>query len=99
MGLLEHQLALLSSIEGVEMVEFGSSDQCCGFGGAFSMTHGKVSEGIGLEKLRQLELSGVEQVVSGDMGCLMHLQGLASRHNVDLRFAHVAQLMAEAIGR
>jgi L-lactate dehydrogenase complex protein LldE len=98
MGLRDQQSVLLASIEGVEIVEFGSQEQCCGFGGAFSMTHGKVSEGIGLEKLRQLETTGVEQVVSGDMGCLMHLQGLAMRHNMDMRFAHVAQLMAEAIG-
>ncbi len=98
MGLRDQQSLLLSSIEGVEITEFGSPEQCCGFGGAFSMTHGKVSEGIGLEKLRQMELAGVEQVVSGDMGCLMHLQGLASRHNMDLRFAHVAQVMAEALG-
>ncbi len=98
MGFRDQQISLLSSIEGVETVEFGSQDQCCGFGGAFSMTHGKVSEGIGLEKLRQLELAGVEQVVSGDMGCVLHMQGLAARHNMDIRFAHVAQLMAEAIG-
>jgi L-lactate dehydrogenase complex protein LldE len=97
MGLGCQQEALLGSIAGVELVEFGSPEQCCGFGGAFSMTHGKVSEGIGLEKLRQLELAGVEQVVSGDMGCLMHLQGLASRQKMDLRFAHIAQVMAEAL--
>lgn len=96
--LRDQQLALLSSIEGVEIVEFASQEQCCGFGGAFSMSHGKVSEGIGLEKLRQLELAGVEQVVSGDMGCLMHLQGLAARNKLDMQFAHVAELMAEAIG-
>jgi L-lactate dehydrogenase complex protein LldE len=61
------------------------------------MSHGKVSEGIGLEKLRQLELAGVEQVISGDTGCLMHLQGLAARNKIDLQFAHVAELLAEAI--
>jgi L-lactate dehydrogenase complex protein LldE len=89
----------LRSVVGVELTEFASQEQCCGFGGAFSMTHGKVSEGIGLEKLRQIELAGVEQIVSGDMGCVMHLQGLSSRHGKDLRFAHVAQLMAEAVSQ
>jgi L-lactate dehydrogenase complex protein LldE len=97
-GLGEEQLALLASVVGVELVEFASPEQCCGFGGAFSVTHGKVSEGIGLEKLRQLELAGVEQVVTGDMGCLMHLQGLARRNGKDLRFAHVSQILAEALG-
>lgn len=95
----DDQLRLLKSVVGVELTEFASPEQCCGFGGAFSMTHGKVSEGIGLEKLRQIELAGVEQIVSGDMGCVMQLQGLASRHGKDLRFAHVAQLMAEAVSQ
>ena len=99
MGARDQQLDLLRSIEGVEIVEFAAQEQCCGFGGAFSVTHGETSEGIGLEKLRQLELAGVEQVVSGDMGCMMHLQGLATRNNIDLQFAHVAQVMAEALAR
>ena len=73
MGLRDQQESLLKSISGVDLVEFASPEQCCGFGGSFSVSHGQVSEGIGIEKLRQIELAGVEQVVSGDMGCLMHL--------------------------
>jgi L-lactate dehydrogenase complex protein LldE len=84
-------------VKGIEIFEIGSPEQCCGFGGAFSITHGKVSEGIGLEKLRQFEMAGVDTVVSGDMGCLMHLAGLAKRNSVELSFLHFSQLLAEAI--
>lgn len=97
-GLTDQQERLLHLIEGIEIVAFGSPEQCCGFGGAFSVSHGKVSEGIGLEKIRQMESAGVEQVVSGDMGCVLHLQGLAKRNGVNLEFVHVAQVLAEALG-
>jgi len=97
MGLRDQQEILLRSIKGIEVVELGSPEQCCGFGGAFSVTHGKVSEGIGLEKLRQIEQAGVDQVVSGDMGCVMHLAGLAKKNSVDVSFVHFAQVLAEAI--
>ena len=96
-GLRDQQRQLLKSIKGLEVVEVGTPEQCCGFGGSFSVTHGKVSEGIGLEKLRQIEAAGVDQVVSGDMGCAMHLQGLAKRHSMDIKFVHVAQVLAEAL--
>lgn len=91
------QETLVASIEGVELVAVDDADQCCGFGGAFSLTHGKTSEGIGLEKLRKLSMAGADLVVSGDMGCIAHLQGLAKRNGIEMRFAHVAQLLAEAV--
>ena len=78
-------------------MEFGSPEQCCGFGGAFSVTHGAVSEGIGLEKLRLMKEAGVEQIVSGDMGCLAHLDGLLSRNRIGLKTVHIAEVLAEAI--
>lgn len=97
MGMRDQQESLLRGLKGIELVEFGSQEQCCGFGGAFSITHGKTSEGIGLEKLRQLEQAGVDVVVSGDMGCLMHLAGLAKRNSIEVGFTHISQLLAEAI--
>lgn len=98
LGLRDEQERLLHSIRGVEVVEFGSPEQCCGFGGSFAVTHGKLSEGIGLEKLAQIEESGVDQIVSGDMGCLAHLNGLISRNGIKLKTAHIAQVLAEAVG-
>ena len=89
---------LLSLLPGVEAVPFAESDQCCGFGGAFSINHGFTSAAIGLEKLRTIMEAGVEEIVSSDMGCLLHLDGLIRRHHLPLRTRHVMELMAEAIG-
>lgn len=88
---------LVALAKGIESVSFAQADQCCGFGGAFSVGHPTVSADIGTEKLRNIAESGVHAIVSGDMGCLMHLNGLIQRENLPLRTMHYAQLMAEVL--
>ncbi len=95
--LKDEQEMLLRSIPGVELESIAQPEQCCGFGGAFSITHPTVSSGIGLEKLRNAADSGAEVLVSGDMGCLMHLNGLIGKQGIPLRTMHFAEVLAAAI--
>ncbi|MHB8637008.1 MAG: (Fe-S)-binding protein [Fimbriimonadaceae bacterium] len=87
----------LLRMAGVELVPFEDADQCCGFGGAFSVTHPKVSGEIGLEKLHRIADADVLEIVSGDMGCLMHLGGLIQRQKMPYRTRHYAELLAAAL--
>lgn len=96
-GIGNRQIDLVRSIPGIELVRFNQEEQCCGFGGAFSATHGAVSASIGLEKLKNVQESGATEIVSGDMGCLMQLRGLIERHQIPLKTTHFAQLMAEGV--
>lgn len=84
----------LALTKGLEIVPFEQADQCCGFGGAFSVGHPTVSADIGEEKLRNIVATGVDTIVSGDMGCLMHLDGLIKRRRLPLQTMHYAQWMA-----
>lgn len=97
LGLTDEQERLVAALPHVELVSFGQPEQCCGFGGAFAATHGKLSSGIGKEKLRNVVEAGAEVLVSGDMGCLMHLNGLIQREGLPLRTMHYLQLLAEAL--
>jgi len=97
-GLRDEQQRLVASLPWIELMPFDQGEQCCGFGGAFSATHGAISAGIGMEKLRCIVESGAEELVSGDMGCLMHLDGLIKRNKIPLKVRHFAELLAEAIG-
>lgn len=85
---------LLETIPGVEIVPFDNQEQCCGFGGSFSTKHPFVSSEIGNEKLRTL---GSIRTVSTDLGCLMHLQGLARFNRNPIEVVHVAEFLAEAL--
>lgn len=88
---------LLGIARGIEFVDFEQQEQCCGFGGAFAATHPHLSAGIGMEKLAQIAEAGASVLVSADMGCLMHLDGLIRRHQINLRARHYLEVLADCL--
>lgn len=91
------QRRVLEWVPGVELMEFAQPEQCCGFGGSFAATHPHLSREMGREKLRWLGEASPDRIVSGDMGCLLHLKSLAAKEGVALATAHYAQILAEAL--
>lgn len=70
---------------------------CCGFGGTFSVKLPEISGRMMSNKLAAIAATGAARVTSLDLGCLTHLAGGARRQGLDLRFAHMAELLAEAV--
>jgi L-lactate dehydrogenase complex protein LldE len=89
--------ALLAAVEGLELVELGSAERCCGFGGTFSVRYPDVSVAMADSKLADVEQAHVDALVSGDGGCLLHLGGRLSRTGSPVRALHLASLLAEAL--
>jgi L-lactate dehydrogenase complex protein LldE len=85
---------LLSGVEGVEMVELAGADECCGFGGSFSVRLPEVSAAILGKKLDNVDASGADCVVACDAGCLMQMGGGLSRRGSRVRALHLAQVLA-----
>src|SRR5438094_7633420 len=90
---------LLAGIDGLELVPLQRADECCGFGGAFSIDEESISCRMGRDRIADHERAGAEIITAGDMSCLMHLQGLLRRDNKGIRVMHVAELLAEAEAR
>jgi len=88
---------LLGSIAGVRLVEFGEGEQCCGFGGTFSVGFPNISAAMGNLKLDHVLAAKPDVLVSGDTGCLMQLSGLAAREGKPLRAMHLAQVLRDAL--
>jgi L-lactate dehydrogenase complex protein LldE len=86
---------LIRAVRGVELLELGDHQLCCGFGGTFSVKFPEVSVALGEEKLRAVAASGAEYVVANDAGCLMHLAGVIHRQGLPLRTMHLAELLAK----
>jgi len=85
---------LLASLDDIEFVELSRTDECCGFGGTFSIIEEAVSARMGLDRLADHERAGTEVITAADMSCLMHMGGLIGRHNKPIRVMHVAQILA-----
>jgi len=84
---------LLASLDAITLVEPARRDECCGFGGTFSVSEEPVSARMGYDKVSDHAGAGAEYIVSGDMSCLMHQKGCAERMGLAVRFIHIAQIL------
>lgn len=86
---------LLKSISGVELVEVGTPEQCCGFGGTFSVTFPHLSGEMGEMKLDRALEQSPDLLASADMSCLMHMGGLAEKQSRKIETRHVVQILRD----
>ena len=85
---------LLEAVRGITMVDLPAADECCGFGGTFSLKNPDVSVAMGADKARHVRESGAEVLVAGDNSCLMHISGLLTRQQSGIRVMHLAEILA-----
>lgn len=94
LGVRRQPRELIARVAGAELVELSGAETCCGFGGTFAVKHPELSVAMCDQKLQQVELSGVDAVVSGDVSCLMQLGGRLQRRGSAVRTIHLAELLA-----
>ena len=95
MGIKAQPRALLGTMKGVELKEMNGCEECCGFGGTFSVKFGEVSAAIAERKCDFIHASGAKAVVGGDLGCLLNIEGKLRRMGDDTtRVLHVAEVLA-----
>jgi L-lactate dehydrogenase complex protein LldE len=85
--------AILGHLEGVEVVDLPGSDECCGFGGSFSVRYPHVSGAMVSDKANCILASGADAVVSTDAGCLMNIGGRLRRLGRQVEVLHLAELL------
>lgn len=96
LGLREEPRRLLRKVQGAELVEATRCDSCCGFGGTFSVKYPEISVAMLDRKLDEIDALGVDAVVSGDVGCLMQIEGRLARRGSSVKALHLAELLASA---
>lgn len=99
LGVLEEPRELLRKVEGLELLDWENEELCCGFGGTFSVKMPDVSVAMADEKVKALEKSGADTLISCDSSCLMHLGGRLSRTGHDTRIVHLAEVLDSENGR
>ena len=85
---------LLSHVRGLELREMDAAEECCGFGGTFSVKFAEVSGGMARTKIDSILRTGASTVVSIDSSCLMQLQGALARGGHPVRTLHLAEVLA-----
>jgi L-lactate dehydrogenase complex protein LldE len=93
LGLLTEPERLLRRVRGLELVPLERADECCGFGGSFSVRFPGISGAMVQDKAGFIEKAGVDAVVATDAGCLMNIAGCLRRRGSAVRALHLAEVL------
>lgn len=96
LGVVDPPLQLLRNVRGLEYREIPNVEECCGFGGTFSVKMPGTSLAMGKSKVENIVKSGADVVVSPDVSCLMHIGGMLRRdpQSRRIRTLHIAEVLA-----
>jgi L-lactate dehydrogenase complex protein LldE len=85
---------LLRQVKGIEIREMEHTEECCGFGGTFSVKHEPISTAMAEQKVGHALATGAEYIVSTDASCLMHQEGYIKKHKLPLKTMHLIDVLA-----
>jgi L-lactate dehydrogenase complex protein LldE len=94
LGVSRQPRALLANVAGAKVTPLPDEEQCCGFGGLFSVKMPAISQDMLAKKLQNVADSGAARVVGCDVSCLMHINSGLHRQGQPTRCVHLAQVLA-----
>lgn len=93
LGVRRQPRQLLENIREAELVELPEGEDCCGFGGVFSVEHPEISAAMLERKIHNIEASGAPVVVACDSGCVTNINGGLHRRGKPQRVVHIAEIL------
>jgi L-lactate dehydrogenase complex protein LldE len=95
LGVKAQPRALLAKLPGVMLTEMNGAEECCGFGGTFSVKFGEISARLAEKKCENMRASGADAVVLGDLGCMLNIEGKLRRLGDErTQVLHIAEVLA-----
>ena len=95
LGIKKEPRALLAQVAGLELVEMGEAETCCGFGGSFAVKFPSISTAMDEVKCASILETSADYVVSNDSSCLMQIQGMLNRQKRPVKSLHLAEILAQ----
>jgi L-lactate dehydrogenase complex protein LldE len=93
LGVKKPPMILLKNVKGLTFTELPGKEQCCGFGGTFSVKMAQISEQMVDEKVQHVEETGAEYLIGADAGCLMNIGGRIERKGMQIKVLHIAEVL------
>jgi len=93
MGIDRQPRALLAAVQEADLVELPGTQECCGFGGVFSVEHPEISNAMVARKVASIAATGAEAVVACDAGCITNINGALHRQHLPQRAVHIADIL------
>ncbi|MEG0471730.1 MAG: (Fe-S)-binding protein [Solibacillus sp.] len=86
-------MTLLKNVDGLEIIELPLKENCCGFGGTFSVKMGRISEQMVDEKVASVQQTNAHYLIGADGGCLLNIGGRIERQNLEVKTMHIAEVL------
>lgn len=93
LGVNKAPFILLNNVKGLKILNLPKKEQCCGFGGTFSVKMGAISEQMVNEKVTHIEETEAEYLIGADAGCLMNIGGRMNRIGKPTQVLHIAEVL------
>lgn len=85
--------SLLEKVKDIQLIDLSRKDECCGFGGTFSVSEEALSVRMGQDRIEDHITHGAQVITGADMSCLMHMEGLIRRQKLNVKVMHVAEIL------
>ena len=85
---------LLNHVKGLNLVELKENETCCGFGGTFAVKFEGISTAMGEQKAQHVVDTKAEYLISTDLSCLMHINGVMEKQQLSINSLHLADVLA-----
>ena len=87
-------LRLMRRVSGLDLVELPRAQECCGFGGTFSIKNADTSSAMLADKCACIDSTDAEFCAAVDPSCLLQIGGGLSRAGAAARPIHLAEILA-----
>ena len=95
LGNAESAMKLLLGIKNLNYVELPNMEECCGFGGTFSVKMAGTSLAMGKKKIENIRKSGADLIATTDISCAMHFGGMMQLDSTmkHIPIKHITELL------
>lgn len=94
---IESSKNLIRQLKNVELLELDREEECCGFGGTFSIKEPEISKAMVEEKIADIKSKEVDYLIAGDAGCLMNISGAMEKMGAGVKYMHLYDFIANRI--
>ncbi|MFO3797193.1 MAG: (Fe-S)-binding protein [Anaerolineales bacterium] len=94
LGIHRQPLELLRHVQEARLVALPNAEECCGFGGIFSVVMPELSQEMLQRKLDSFASTQADTLVVADSGCRLHLMGGLMARRDRRKVVHLAEVLA-----
>ena len=97
LGVREGPRRVLAAMPGVNLIELGESDLCCGSAGSYNLTEPEMARALARRKVDNILATGADYVVLSNPGCEFQIVAELRRRRSKVKVVHLSEFIAQGL--